>query len=493
MGLFIAIVVVALGFAAMAFPDAPFTLVLAIAALAAGAYILVWFLGTCLPRPRFLSPTSWEAYPVLFQYHEMDRGQLPWLSIDLFYDRASFAIFPEPSSPVATFRRERLYHRLFKWIRLSLEKQSGDRTFDTKVYAEAEDDQALPPLLAFPEVRAQVLALLRIPRTDVRLGPRAVGITIRGHLGWHKYFRPEKVREISGRLATISRYAGTALQTAASEAPSFSLRLRRPLDLAMFIGALTFPIGVFLYIWGTRYETVGWQLHVLALGLASACLFIYVPLAFVVTRGGSRSHRFFSGFVVAFLVGFPTFWIGGLKVANGLLDFHSPLVIEGQILGHAGKSTLEVWIDLAEESAIVSVKVTPERYRTAKAGESISVLLYPGAFREPWVVGVKAQSKGTMTLTALIASVSVIIIVLGFALVFRIKFAKIVKEHQRIVIFRLGKLERVAGPGFVWLIPIIDSAHVVDLNRQLPGWQRISESERTRQVLELLKLAPRSR
>lgn len=54
----------------------------------------------------------------------------------------------------------------------------------------------------------------------------------------------------------------------------------------------------------------------------------------------------------------------------------------------------------------------------------------------------------------------IILIVLGSVIYSGIK---IVPEYQRLVIFRLGRAIKVAGPGLVFLIPYIDKGIVVDL------------------------------
>lgn len=53
----------------------------------------------------------------------------------------------------------------------------------------------------------------------------------------------------------------------------------------------------------------------------------------------------------------------------------------------------------------------------------------------------------------------------------------ILGEHQRGVVFRLGRVVRVARPGVLWRIPLVDRVFVVDLNRTLPGWRDLSERE----------------
>lgn len=43
---------------------------------------------------------------------------------------------------------------------------------------------------------------------------------------------------------------------------------------------------------------------------------------------------------------------------------------------------------------------------------------------------------------------------------------RIVREYERLVVFRLGRCIGTKGPGVVFLIPLIDRAVVVDLREQ---------------------------
>ncbi len=54
---------------------------------------------------------------------------------------------------------------------------------------------------------------------------------------------------------------------------------------------------------------------------------------------------------------------------------------------------------------------------------------------------------------------------------------KIAREDERIVIIRLGRFLKVAGPGLVWIILGIDKAVKIHLNRDFPGWQGLSKIE----------------
>ncbi len=56
-----------------------------------------------------------------------------------------------------------------------------------------------------------------------------------------------------------------------------------------------------------------------------------------------------------------------------------------------------------------------------------------------------------------------VLLILGYIIWSSIK---IVPEYQRLVVFRLGRAIKVAGPGLVFLIPFIDKGVVVDLREQ---------------------------
>ena len=60
----------------------------------------------------------------------------------------------------------------------------------------------------------------------------------------------------------------------------------------------------------------------------------------------------------------------------------------------------------------------------------------------------------------------VVVILLILALLLLTQSIKIVREYQRLVVFRLGRAIATKGPGFVLLIPIIDRAVWVDLREQ---------------------------
>jgi regulator of protease activity HflC (stomatin/prohibitin superfamily) len=70
----------------------------------------------------------------------------------------------------------------------------------------------------------------------------------------------------------------------------------------------------------------------------------------------------------------------------------------------------------------------------------------------------------------LLLLILILIIILAKAL-------KIVREDQRLAIFRLGRLFTISGPGLVLVIPMVDKSLKVKLQENIPGWQGYSKAE----------------
>ena len=68
------------------------------------------------------------------------------------------------------------------------------------------------------------------------------------------------------------------------------------------------------------------------------------------------------------------------------------------------------------------------------------------------------------------------------------RFVKRVKENYRVIIFRLGLFNRIAGPGWVVVLPLIDTVEEVDLEKKIPNWERLSERYLHEQIKEVNKL-----
>ncbi len=68
---------------------------------------------------------------------------------------------------------------------------------------------------------------------------------------------------------------------------------------------------------------------------------------------------------------------------------------------------------------------------------------------------------------AIAASTIVLAIVLLFVLIILASAIKIVKEYERAVIFRLGRIVGARGPGLFFIIPIFEKAVIVDLRTRV--------------------------
>ena len=64
------------------------------------------------------------------------------------------------------------------------------------------------------------------------------------------------------------------------------------------------------------------------------------------------------------------------------------------------------------------------------------------------------------------------------------KSMMMVKETERLVVFRLGKLLRVDGSGLALLIPFVDKAVKVNIEN-IPKWRRLSKNELEEKAVEM--------
>lgn len=56
-------------------------------------------------------------------------------------------------------------------------------------------------------------------------------------------------------------------------------------------------------------------------------------------------------------------------------------------------------------------------------------------------------------------------------------FIKYIKENQRGVLVRLGRIVKVVQPGLRIIIPFIDRLDVVNLNEKIPNWKMLSAEQ----------------
>lgn len=60
------------------------------------------------------------------------------------------------------------------------------------------------------------------------------------------------------------------------------------------------------------------------------------------------------------------------------------------------------------------------------------------------------------------------------------------RENQRGIRFRLGRVAGVVGPGWIWSLPWLDRFQVVDLDQAILGWRGYSREELERRLLALV-------
>jgi regulator of protease activity HflC (stomatin/prohibitin superfamily) len=69
-----------------------------------------------------------------------------------------------------------------------------------------------------------------------------------------------------------------------------------------------------------------------------------------------------------------------------------------------------------------------------------------------------------------------------------------IRDYERFAVFRAGRFFRVMGPGWVFLIPLVDKKKRINLNRHIPGWNRMSREELAVKVRAFaLETMPRNR
>jgi len=54
---------------------------------------------------------------------------------------------------------------------------------------------------------------------------------------------------------------------------------------------------------------------------------------------------------------------------------------------------------------------------------------------------------------------------------------KVLKEYERIIVFRRGSFFKVRGPGIVLRIPFLDKGTKVNLKEEIPEWHTLPPKE----------------
>ena len=59
---------------------------------------------------------------------------------------------------------------------------------------------------------------------------------------------------------------------------------------------------------------------------------------------------------------------------------------------------------------------------------------------------------------------------------------RVVGEYERLAVQRLGQFIGIRGPGVVWVLPFLDRATRISLDRDIPNWRSLSTEELTREI-----------
>ncbi len=72
---------------------------------------------------------------------------------------------------------------------------------------------------------------------------------------------------------------------------------------------------------------------------------------------------------------------------------------------------------------------------------------------------------------------------LGAALlIFLLLSVRVVPEGERLGVVRLGRFVGMRGPGVVFIIPMVDRAVRIDLQRDIPSWRSMPTEALEREV-----------
>ncbi|KAK3533469.1 hypothetical protein QTP70_023468 [Hemibagrus guttatus] len=115
-----------------------------------------------------------------------------------------------------------------------------------------------------------------------------------------------------------------------------------------------------------------------------------------------------------------------------------------------------------KEVSSTVINVDSVRQRTNKESEELLGLLESEWYEE----AVKPQSLGVCELIVIIAALAAVIFFFPISIWFCVK---IVREHERAVVFRLGHLlqRKPRGPGLLFYLPFLDICHKVDIRLKM--------------------------
>lgn len=352
---------------------------------------------------------SWDGAPVRVRYE-----MTPWYEASRVVYTIGHRV---PLTGEVSFRRHRRLHRLARRIGLIPDPGAVDRDFNRVTYPEAEHDADIEPLIAEPGVRESILRLLRHRGARVTLHPDSVSASFatRRFLpgpSARSRARPEFAMDVLGGLQDLAHAASGRRRARRADHPAqaaeeveeplfdeemaslVSVLAAQPMGNVLLIGPAMLFVGPAMLVWSLEFSPVTWQLHIIGLLAGLLLLSIQAFLAYQILRGRSLALRHFSLLVASAAVGFLCLGPGVVVSANGAFD-QGPPAAEPARIERKLIADHYLLVRLEERpSRLLWIAATSNRLRGIGVGETIDVLVAPGALGHPWLVEAAPEAGG---------------------------------------------------------------------------------------------------
>jgi hypothetical protein len=317
------------------------------------------------PRVRFTTLAGPLAQPPVI-------GPLPAPSGGPF--RAGTHARIESPAPL-TLRFESKLDRIGKWLRINRETQTGDPSFDDRVYLESEAPDALVlAALVDRGTRAGVVACLT-------LGCASLTLDDAGYLGAEIAL----TNEASVAPESIATVLDTLAATAEGIPPLQGRGHHRSRvgvipTIAVLGTLLSWPL---FYLVDWIWEPLGSDLYATAMLGGLLLWVLLLPILFITLRGRSVSLRDFLMSAIFLALGLPLGGADLLLTLNGLLDSSAPSAHVTQVkkrrhtTGRNSSShvTLDSW---HEGEQTIEIKIGDSLYDELPPGQAVTVMTRRG-------------------------------------------------------------------------------------------------------------------
>lgn len=233
-----------------------------------------------------------------------------------------------------TLRLETGVDRVGKFLRINREMQTGDATFDQRVYVESDAaDAVVLATLADPALRTNAVRCLELGSASVTLD-RQGDLHVERPLPHAELVEPAQLIPLIDALGAAAEAIPPLAATRATRTFTGVFTL-----VAILSALLSWPL---FYLCNTLWEPLGSDLYVSSALGGFILWFLSLPILVLVLRGRSASLRYLVVCALALALALP---LGGADVMltlNGLLDTSAPLPHEARVTKMrrtSGKST----------------------------------------------------------------------------------------------------------------------------------------------------------